>query len=45
MRYAGFEVIETAPVHHFGQTLAWLLCEYLQHNRPHRLTEPLWAAP
>ncbi len=44
MTYAGFEVIDTAPVHHFGLTIAWLLCEYLEHNRPRRFTEPLWAA-
>jgi glycosyltransferase involved in cell wall biosynthesis/uncharacterized protein YbaR (Trm112 family) len=43
-KYVGFEVVETAHVHHFGQTLAWLLWEYLQHNRPSRLTEGLWVS-
>ena len=43
MKYAGFEVIETAHVHHFGQTMAWLLSEYLEYNRPRSYTVPLWA--
>jgi SAM-dependent methyltransferase len=43
MQYAGFDVLETAHVHHFGQTLAWLLWEYLRHNRPSVMTQPLWA--
>jgi SAM-dependent methyltransferase len=34
MKYIGFEIIETAHVHHFGQTLAWLLWEYIIVNRP-----------
>lgn len=42
MRYAGFEVVETAHVHHFGQTIAWLLWEYLEANRPHGFLRPLW---
>ena len=43
MKYAGFEVIETAHVHHFGQTMAWLLSEYLEYNHPHKYMAPLWA--
>jgi SAM-dependent methyltransferase/uncharacterized protein YbaR (Trm112 family) len=42
MKYVGFEVIETAHVHHFGQTLAWLLWEYIQFNKPRKFTQPLW---
>lgn len=42
MKYTGFEVIETSHVHHFGQTLAWLLWEYLQYNKPPKLIQPLW---
>jgi uncharacterized protein YbaR (Trm112 family) len=33
-KYTGFEVIETDHIHHFGQTIAWLLWEYLQENMP-----------
>lgn len=44
MKYVGFEVIETSHVHHFGQTVAWMLWEYLQHNRPQKFVEPLWVA-
>jgi glycosyltransferase involved in cell wall biosynthesis/SAM-dependent methyltransferase len=43
-KYAGFEVIETAHVHHFGQTLAWLLWEYICHNRPSLVTRAVWLA-
>lgn len=39
---AGFEIIETSYVHHFGQTLAWLLWEYLQFHPPHKLTWFFW---
>lgn len=42
MNYAGFEVVETGHVHHFGQTLAWLLWEYIQFNKPSKFTQPLW---
>ncbi len=42
-KYSGFEVIETAHVHHFGQTIAWLLWEYLQENIPkNQLVLKLW---
>ena len=44
MKFAGFEVVATSHVHHFGQTLAWMVAKYLEHNQPSRLTEPLWAA-
>ncbi len=40
MLSAGFEVIQTAPVHHFGQTLAWLLWEYYKENPPSRWLRP-----
>ncbi|MBD1837187.1 methyltransferase domain-containing protein [Coleofasciculus sp. FACHB-501] len=43
MKYVGFEVVETAHVHHFGQTLAWLLWEYFQYNKPVKFTWPVWA--
>jgi O-antigen biosynthesis protein len=33
-KYTGFNVLEVAHVHHFGQTVAWLLWEYLQENLP-----------
>ncbi|MEB3308988.1 MAG: methyltransferase domain-containing protein [Snowella sp.] len=42
MEYVGFEIIETQSVHHFGQTVAWLLWEYLQVNRPRKITWPFW---
>jgi uncharacterized protein YbaR (Trm112 family) len=41
-KYAGFEIIETSKAHHFGQTLAWLLWEYLQSNPPHKFTWFFW---
>lgn len=41
-KYAGFEIIETTHVHHFGQTLAWLLWEYLQFNPPKKITWCFW---
>lgn len=43
MNYVGFEVIETGHVHHFGQTLAWQLWEYLKYNTPHKLLLPFWG--
>jgi uncharacterized protein YbaR (Trm112 family) len=43
MEYVGFEVVETQHVHHFGQTLAWLLWEYLQYNKPWKITWPFWS--
>lgn len=42
VKYAGFEVIETSYVHHFGQTLAWLLWEYLQFHPPRKVTWFFW---
>ncbi len=42
MEYAGFEIVETRTAHHFGQTLAWLLWEYLQANVPQKITWPFW---
>jgi hypothetical protein len=42
MKYVGFEVIETGRVHHFGQTIAWQLWEYLQANTQ-KWKLPLWA--
>ena len=42
MEYVGFEVVETKSAHHFGQTLAWLLWEYLQVNKPWKITWPFW---
>ena len=42
MKYVGFEIVETAHVHHFGQTLAWLLWEYLIVNRPNKFILQLW---
>lgn len=41
-KYAGFEIIETSHVHHFGQTLAWLLWEYLQFHPPRKFTWFFW---
>jgi SAM-dependent methyltransferase len=42
MNHSGFEVVETTYVHHFGQTLAWLLWEYLQYNKPSKIIKPFW---
>ena len=42
MKYVGFEILEVSHVHHFGQTLAWLLWEYLEYNKPSRWTRHLW---
>jgi len=39
---AGFEIIDSTYVHHFGQTLAWLLWEYVQFHPPHKLTWFFW---
>ena len=43
MEYVGFEVVETSNVHHFGQTIAWLLWEYLQHNVPDQSSWSFWG--
>lgn len=42
MEYVGFEVVETKPVHHFGQTIAWLMWEYLSYNQPKKITWMFW---
>ena len=42
VKQAGFEVVETAHVHHFGQTIAWLLFEYIQYNKPPKIIWFLW---
>ena len=41
MQYVGFDVVETKSVHHFGQTLAWLLWEYFQVHKPWKIAWPL----
>jgi uncharacterized protein YbaR (Trm112 family) len=41
-KYVGFEVVETAKAHHFGQTLAWLLWKYIEANQPRKVMRPLW---
>lgn len=42
MEYIGFEVVETDTVHHFGQTIAWLLWEYIQYNIPEESSWHFW---
>ncbi|MBD2150109.1 methyltransferase domain-containing protein [Pseudanabaena sp. FACHB-1277] len=43
MKYVGFEVVETGHVHHFGQTMAWLLWEYLKGSNTKKWMLPLWG--
>lgn len=43
MNHVGFEVIESASVHHFGQTLAWLLVKYFEVNKPRAFMQPFWS--
>lgn len=43
MKYVGFEVIETGHVHHFGQTIAWLLWEYIKGNNTPKWMLPFWG--
>jgi uncharacterized protein YbaR (Trm112 family)/SAM-dependent methyltransferase len=43
MKYVGFEVIETGHVHHFGQTMAWLLWEYFKGSSSRKWTLPFWG--
>ena len=40
---AGFEVVETRAVHGFGQTLAWLLWEYVKENPPPKPLRPVYG--
>jgi uncharacterized protein YbaR (Trm112 family) len=42
MKYVGFDVIETGHVHHFGQTIAWQLWEYLKDRKSNKLTRSFW---
>jgi uncharacterized protein YbaR (Trm112 family) len=42
MKYVGFEVIETGYVHHFGQTIAWQLWEYLKGSKTNKWMLPFW---
>ncbi|WP_310489857.1 methyltransferase domain-containing protein [Chamaesiphon sp. VAR_69_metabat_338] len=42
MKYVGFDVIETGHVHHFGQTLAWQIWEYLKGSKTNKWTLPFW---
>jgi Methyltransferase domain len=42
MKYVGFEIIETGHVHHFGQTIAWQLWEYLKGRKTSQWTLPFW---
>lgn len=42
MKAAGFTIVASQAMHHFGQTLAWLLWKYIKHNRPPRITWFFW---
>ena len=43
MKYVGFEVVETGHVHHFGQTIAWLLWEYFKGSNTPKWMLPFWG--
>ena len=42
MEYVGFQIVETKSVHHFGQTIAWLIWEYLLYNTPDQSSWNFW---